>query len=262
MSDPNVAEKTTPARREKIRVRVEHLRHSRQRSLLGLPELAGLAASALMLLAVVIAYLFFLRPAYARLDAVQLRREETYTQLRKMQEGLKVNAEKQVTVNEVTQSVLDFETNRLASRGTGRISLLETLNKLIRSNNLRNTSGPNYTALDALAANATQGSTTRTGNAKWQSLYPGLGINLTVEGTYPNLRRFVREIETGNQFVIINSVELEKATDSAAAAAAMTGEGAKPAPRGSLVSLHMDMAAYFRREGAAETDVVPTTETR
>ena len=265
MSDPNVTEKTTPARREQMRIRVEHLRQSRQRSLLGLPELAGLAASALMLLAVVIAYLFFLRPAYARLDAVQLKREETYSQLRKMQEGLKVNAEKQVTVNEVTQSVLDFEANRLASRGTGRITLLETLNKLIRSNNLRNTSGPNYTALDPLAANATQSSsTTRTGNAKWQSLYPGLGINLTVEGAYPNLRRFVREIETGNQFVIINSVELEKATDSAAAAAAMqgSGEGAKPAPRGSLVSLHMDMAAYFRREGAADTDVVPTTETR
>jgi hypothetical protein len=93
-------------------------------------------------------------------------------------------------------------------------------------------------------------------------LYPGLGINLTVEGTYPNLRRFVREIETGNQFVIINSVELEKATDSAAAAAAMTGEGGQPAPRGSLVSLHLDMAAYFRREETAPTDVVPTTEMR
>lgn len=262
MSDPNATEKTKTARREKMRIRVEHLRQSRQRSLLGLPELAGLAASALMLLAVVLAYLLFLRPAYARLDAVQLKREETYNQLRKMQEGLKVNAEKQVTVNEVTQSVLDFESNRLSSRGTGRITLLETLNKLIRSNSLRNTSGPNYTALDALAANATQGSTTRTGNAKWQSLYPGLGINLTVEGTYPNLRRFVREIETGNQFVIINSVELEKATDSAAAAAAITGEGAQPAPRGSLVSLHLDMAAYFRREETAPTDVVPTNETR
>lgn len=262
MSDPNVTEKTTPARREQMRIRVEHLRQSRQRSLLGLPELAGLAASALMLLAVIIAYLFFLRPAYARLDAVQLKREDTYKQLRKIQEDLNVNAGKQVTVNEVTQSVLDFEANRLASRGTGRITLLETLNKLIRGNGLRNTSGPNYTALDPLAANATQSNSTRTGNAKWQSLYPGLGINLTVEGLYPNLRRFVREIETGNQFVIINSVELEKATDSAAAAAAMSGEGAKPAPRGSLVSLHMDMAAYFRREDTAETDVVPTTETR
>ena len=260
MSDPNVTEKTAPARREKMRIRVEHLRQSRQRSLLGLPELAGLAASALMLLAVILAYLLFLRPAYARLDTVLLKREDTYNQLRKMQEGLKVNSEKQITVNEVTQSVVDFESNRLSSRGTGRITLLETLNKLIRSNNLRNTSGPNYTALDALAANATQGSTTRTGNAKWQSLYPGLGINLTVEGAYPNIRRFVREIETGNQFVIINSVELEKATDSAAAT--MTGEGGQPAPRGSLVSLHLDMAAYFRREEAAATDVLPTTETR
>lgn len=264
MSDPNATERATPARREQIRVRVEHLRQSRQRSMLGLPELAGLAASALMLLAVIFAYLFFLRPAYARLDTAQLKREETYKQLRKMQEGLKLNTDKQVTISEITQSVQDFETNRLSSRSTGRITLLDTLNKLIRGNGLRNTSGPNYTALDPLAAVNAQGGSPRSGNAKWQSMYPGLGINLTVEGAYPNLRRFVREIETGNQFVIINSVELEKATDSAAAAAPMTPteEGAKPAPRGSLVSLHMDMVAYFRREAPAEADSVPTTETR
>ncbi len=267
MSDPKATEKATPARRERVRVRVEHLRQSRKRSLLGLPELAGLAASFLMLLAVFIAYFLFLRPAYARLDTAQLKREETYKQLHTMQEGIKLNAEKQVTVNEVTQSVVDFEANRLTSRGEGRITLLDTLNRLIRANGLRNTSGPNYTALDPLAASATQGNASRSGNAKWQSLYPGLGINLTVEGAYPNLRRFVREIETGNQFVIINSVELEKASNSSAAAAAPPApgieEGAKPvAARGALVSLHLDMAAYFRREAPTETDIYSATETR
>lgn len=263
MSDPKTTDKTAPLRREQLRVRVEKLRQSRQRSLLGMPELAGLAASGLMLLAVIFAYLFFLRPAYARLDTAQVRREETYRQLHKMQEGLSLNKDKEVTISEINQSVLDFENNRLASRGQGRIGLLDTLNKLIRSNGLRNTSGPNYTALDQLAAGGTQSSATRTGNARWQSLYPGLGINLTVEGSYPNLRHFVREIETGNQFIVINSVELEKASDSAAALAAIAPEGeAKPAPRGSLVSLHMDMTAYFRREATPEAEVAPTAATR
>ena len=265
MSDPKTADKATPVRREQIRVRVEKLRQSRQRSLLGMPELAGLAASALMLFAVIFAYLFFLRPAYARLDTAQVKREETYRQLHKMQEGLNLNKDKEVTISEINQSVLDFEANRLTSRGEGRIGLLDTLNKLIRSNGLRNTSGPNYTALNQLAAGNAQSNAIRTGTARWQSLYPGLGINLTVEGTYPNLRHFVREIETGNQFIVINSVELEKASDSAAAAAATvaTPEGeVKPATRGSLVSLHMDMAAYFRREATPEAEVAPTAATR
>lgn len=264
MSEQKAAEKTAPARREQIRIRVEKLRQSRQRSLLGVPEIAGLAASALLLLAVVFAYLFFLRPANARLDDAQRKREETYTQLRKMQEGVKLNTDKQATIAEITQSVQDFEAARLSTRGQGRITLLDTLNKLIRSNNLRNTSGPTYSMLDPLAAGSTQGSSARAGNAKWQSLYPGLGINLTVEGAYPNLRRFVREIEMSNQFIVINAVELEKATGSSAPAATVgePGDAAKPVARGALVSLRLDMAAYFRREATPDTEVVPTTETR
>ncbi|HEY0385611.1 MAG TPA: hypothetical protein VGC64_06345, partial [Pyrinomonadaceae bacterium] len=243
MSEQKTVETNRPPRGEKLRVRVEHLRQSRQRSLIGLPELAGLAASALMLFAVIFAYLFFLRPAYARLDAAQLKREETYNLQRRLQQGVKVNEDKEVTVSTVNQSVLDFEANRLSSRNQGRITLLDTLNKLIRSNGLRNTSGPNYTALDPLAAGTTRANSTRTGNARWQSLYPGLGVTVTVEGVYPNLRRFVRELEINNQFIVINSVELEKATDSSAApvvAPPPTAEtpGTTPAPiaRGSLVS--------------------------
>jgi Tfp pilus assembly protein PilO len=268
MSNPKPTEREKSARREQLRVRVEQLKQSRRRSLLGLPELAGLFASALMMLAVIFAYLFFLRPAYARLDAAQLKREETYKLLQKTRENIKVNEDKQVTVSEITQSVQDFEANRLASRDEGRIALLDTLNKLIRANGLRNTSGPNYTALDPLAAGGAPGSSpSRTGNARWQSLYPGLGINVTVEGAYTNLRHFVREIETGNQFIVINSVELEKASDTAAAAAAAipaeSGEAAKPpAPRASLVSLRLDMAVYFRRTTAPETEAVPTTGKR
>jgi hypothetical protein len=266
MKEQQSREKNAPARREQIRIRVDKLRQSRKRSLLGVAELAGLAASALLLLAVVFAYFLFLRPAGVRLDAAQLKREETFTQLRKMQEGLKLNTDKQVTIAEITQSVQDFEANRLAMRGQGRLTLLDTINKLIRSNNLRNTSGPNYSALDPLAAGSTQGSVTRTGNAKWQSLFPGLGINLTVEGQYPNLRRFVRELELSNQYIIINAVELEKATDTsaaqAAAAAPVPGEPSKPVGRSALVSLRLDMAAYFRREATTEAETLPTTGTR
>lgn len=263
-SEQQHPEQQTPRRRAQIRVRVAQLRQSRQRSLLGVAELMGLAASALMLLAVVFAYVLFLRPAYARLDAAQLKREDTYNQLHKLQENFKLNENKQVTIDEITQSVQDFEANRLSSRSEGRVTLLGTLNNLARSNGLRNTA-VNYVALDPLLASSLQSGANRSGNARLQSLYPGLGINLTVEGAYPNLRRFVRAIESSNQFIVINSVEFEKASDSSAAAstAAPMGEAgapAKPVVRGALVSLRLEMAAYFRREATTET--VPTTETR
>jgi hypothetical protein len=60
------------------------------------------------------------------------------------------------------------------------------------------------------------------------------------------VRRFVRDIEASRQFVIINAVELEGVTDTAAARAASTGE-AGSSPQSLVVSLRLDMAAYFRR---------------
>jgi hypothetical protein len=77
-------------------------------------------------------------------------------------------------------------------------------------------------------------------------------VSLTVEGQYSNVRRFVRDIEASRQFVIINAVELEGA-DNAAARTAVPTEGAAPgasAPPSSIVSLRLEMAAYFRRNAS------------
>jgi Tfp pilus assembly protein PilO len=259
------------SRRKQVRVRIDRLRQSRQRSMFGLPEVAGFAASLLLFIIAVFAYLYFLVPADLRLSALQRERTLLQEQLRGAQEGVTRNTDAQATVEEINLSVERFENQRLPSPGTGRLSLYNALNQMIRSNALRNTSGPTYVALDAIGTNTPQRSAAanRLGVAKWQSLFPGLGVSVTVEGQYPNLRRFVRDLEASNQFIVINGIELEKATntDEAAAAAALTSPpGAPPrtaATRGTLVSLRVDMAAYFRRESSVEASTPPSpTETR
>jgi Tfp pilus assembly protein PilO len=261
------------ARREQIRIRVDKLRQSRQRSMFGLAEVAGFAASLLILILAVFAYLYFLVPAEMRLSALQRERTVLQEQLRGAQEGVTRGTDAQATVEEINLSVERFEAERLPSPGEGRMGLYNSLNQIIRSNALRNTSGPSYVALDPLVANA-QGRAAgqaavpanRMGTAKWQSLFPGIGVSVTVEGQYANLRRFIRDLEASNQFIVINAVELEKATntDEAAAAAAMAtappGAQAPPvaATRGTLVSLRVDMAAYYRRNAAAE-ETAPTS---
>ena len=74
---------------------------------------------------------------------------------------------------------------------------------------------------------------------------------MTVEGPYQNLRRFVRDIEANRQFVIINSVELERATETNAPPP-VEGDPAGGTV-GALVSLRLEMATYFQRgaEGIA-----------
>jgi hypothetical protein len=248
-------------RREKIRVRVDKLRQSRQRSILGVAEIAGLMGSAVMLLAVIFVYLYFYSPAESRLAAAQLERARLQQKLSTLQKDIDVRGTAQDNITTISQSLEKFEEERLIGRDTGRLSLYNVFIQLIRSNNLRNTSGPVYNYLDAIGTNPTTGApVTRNASTRWQSLYPGIAVTVTVEGQYASLRRFVRDIESSNQFIIINAVELERASDAESSMSAATpGAPARP----TLVSLRLDMAAYFRRDTVSvEETEQPASETR
>ena len=127
------------------------------------------------------------------------------------------------------------------------MSLYEELNQLIRSNGLRNTSGPTYAGLEPIGSKTQQASAgSNSAAARWQSIYPGIAVNVTVEGSYQSLRHFVRDIEASKQFLIINAVELERATESNALPT--TGSGA-PKPGSTQVSLRLG-SKVIRFQGA------------
>jgi hypothetical protein len=278
MSDQDQSRQDSPARRPQIRVRVERLRQSRQRSILGLPEIIGLSVSGFLLLLVLLVYFFSLAPARARLKALNNDRNSLQRRLRISQEGFNSNVDAQATVNTINESLQRFEDERLAGRDEGRMALYTQLNDLIRRNNLRNTAGPNYVALEALGAEEQQqqganaATRQRSGNARWQTIYPGIGVNVTVEGVYQNLRRFLRDIELSKQFIVINAVELESVKDTDApppiitTAPDLTGApGTKPVvqgARGTLVSLRLDMAVYFKRGAEPEGISLAGNQTR
>lgn len=286
----NVNQSTAPAGRESVRVRVEKLKVSRRRSLLGLPEIIGLSVSGLLLLLVLLVYFFSLSPARARLESLSDERNRLQRQLRISQEGFNAKTDTQTTVANINESLQRFESERLTDRSAGRMALYTQLNELIRRNGVRNTAGPNYVALLPLGQDekdgAGGGARQKSGNARWQTIYPGIGVNLTVEGQYQNLRRFLRDIELSKQFIIINAVELESIKDSEASPIAgvppappMTrGTGRTPSSsvagpaaglaggpttggRGTLVSLRLDMAIYFKRGAEPETAPLPASQT-
>ena|SRR6185503_9355409 len=119
---------------------------------------------------------------------------------------------------------------------------------MIIKNGLRNTSGPSYTPLDPTGTKAVGGKST---NTKWQSFYPGIAVMVTVEGQYDNIRHFIRDLERSKQFVIINQVELQRANENSGPVSAE--EGAASSPRGTLISLQLNMTTYFQRANAANT---------
>ncbi|HLM61402.1 MAG TPA: hypothetical protein VK308_11405, partial [Pyrinomonadaceae bacterium] len=179
-------------------------------------------------------------------------------------------------------SVNDFETRYLRNPLLDKTSLYQRINGLISAYGLTNTSGPDYAPLEISSGNRSgQETEGERGRTKFQSLFPGVYVTTTVEGSYQNLRRFIREIETSQQFVVISAIEFEPAENeeekpdpSKPTQASinqvqinpMNPNGFPQNPtytqtvpqsqqprinrgktRGETVSLRLEMAAYFRR---------------
>ena len=273
MSQEQPVQSRALAGRRQIRVRFDQLKRSPGLRVIGLPELIGLSVAALLALITIFAYFYFLVPANSHQKLVESERDRLQGQLRASQLNLKEDETARTTVDKINASMEDFESNWLAAPDAGRRSLYSELNDLIRSNGLRNTSGPSYSPLEPLGTKA-QVQPTATAEkqsvAKWQSIYPGISVSVTVEGPYQSVRHFVRGIETSRQFLIINAVELESVTAQASVApmevttprVTAPVRGGKPSAtpivpqpagtRGTLVSLRLDLATYFRRTGTQQ----------
>lgn len=271
----------------------------------GPAEIATVGVSLLAVLTVVLLYLFYVIPAKKELERNRAERDRLETELKTAKSRYGDITSTEQGVARLVSSVSDFETRFLPIASNGRTSLYQRINGLIGAYGLVNTSGPDYSPLE-IAGGRTNQAEQENGRSKFQSIFPGVYVSMTVEGSYQNLRRFIREIETSNQFVVITSVQLEpsdtkeKQQNNTTAAAVNNGvndinefnriqamqgnpigNGANPiaggraigptgevqpqnlnsnpnlkpavpaGPRGKthgeIVSLHLEMAAYFRR---------------
>ena len=243
-----------------ISIRFDHLKRAPVLTVIGLPELIGLAGAALLLLLVVFSYFYFYRPAESRLKSTEMDKQRLQALLATYRFTVGANESTRDSVNKIVDSLQTFEGRWLSVQDPGRMSLYEALNELIKKNGIRNTAGPSYSPLPAMGEKQlVQPSATaqQQTNAKWQSIYPGIAVSVTVEGPYQNVRHFVRDIESSRQFLIINAVELERVNQTGAnieqpanpyaprpeAASSSAAEGGK----GGLVSLRIDLSTYFQR---------------
>ncbi|HEY6217017.1 MAG TPA: GspMb/PilO family protein [Pyrinomonadaceae bacterium] len=240
-SDPRAAKRS-------YSVRTSEFVASRRGKMFGVAEVIAVAGSCLVLALVLLSYLYFLVPARSRLASLNVELKQVQTNLETLSGVVHKEEDTRQTVDKIAASLNKFETEHLLRPDEGRMDLYQELNQLIIKNNLKNTSGPAYTTLDPVGTKQAGKSVT----TKWQSFYPGIGVMVTVEGQYQDVRRFIRDVERSKQFVVINEVELQRATQSntpvsvdenGAPVAGASGSGT----RGSLVSLQLNMATYFQR---------------
>lgn len=250
----------------------------------GNTEIATVGLGMLAILATIILFAFVVMPAQQELEDAKNKRDKLETEVISVRNKYGTITTTEARVAELVNSASDFETRFLPIASNGRTSLYQRLNGLISAYGLINTTGPDYAPLEIAEEIDGQASDAERGRAKFQSLFPGVYVTTTVEGSYQNLRRFIREIETGEQFVVISAIELqpseteEKNTTNNATAQinnvpvqpnnpagfpqqpqtfeqTITQRQPQQSPqkvnrgktRGETVSLRLEMAAYFRR---------------
>ncbi len=174
----------------------------------------------------------------------------------------------------------NFESIYLPLPTTGRTALYQRLNGLIASHGLVNSAGPDYSPLEILDKGKQHEEGEKSGKSKFRSFFPGVYVTMTVEGPYANIRQFIQDIEVGSEFIVVSAVEIEpsdaeeKPQQNPAAPGGVPGgdlttmypsgtnrampgqpmasqpnlpSSARGKTHGSVVSLKMEMAAYFRR---------------
>jgi hypothetical protein len=232
-------------------VRMSEFFDSRRGKMFGIAEVIALVGSCFVLTLVLLSYLYFLVPARSKVTSLKNDRQQTLTNLETLAKLVGTETNSKDTIDRIAASLNQFESRHLLRVDQGRLDLYEELNQLILKNNVRNTSGPTYTTLDPTGTKLTSGKTVVT---KWQSFYPGIAVTVTVEGEYQNVRHFIRDVERSKQFVVINEVELQRASQNnqpASLPEGSAGAGAGSGTRASLVTLQLSMSTYFQRRDAA-----------
>ena len=255
----------------------------------GPAEIGAVAAGTLAVLMALVAYFFWVVPSNRELvkNRAEADRLEAESISAKAKYGEITDTKTQVS--KIVDSIDDFETRFLPASSNGQAALYQRLNGLIAAYDLVNTTGPDYTPLETIDVNAGNQSEAEKGRARYRSLYPGVYVTTTLEGSYQNLRRFIREIETGREFVIVSAVELAPAENDGkkekndpsrppvavnpaapgpifndargipmpmprpqdTAPIQSTSQKNKGKTHGETVSLNIELAAYFRRPSVA-----------
>jgi len=238
--------------RRQLQDRLARFRGQHRTGMVGVPEVVALIAACALLAVAAASYFLLLVPARMRLANLESERAQLQTQIRTATENRNTRLSTGDRVSEIVRSLEQFESGALAPREASINSLYEELTEKPRRNGLaraqfsfihQDEQALGQQQQQQLAAANLLGSARRR-----QNVFPSTDISLNIEGSYANVRRFIRDVERSSRFVVINGIQLEGINEA----------GADAAARGALVTLRLDMSAYFRRGDApAEGATVP-----
>ena len=204
---------------------------------------AGIAVGFVIL--VILYYFLSLSPVEERLKSVEKDVAEQSNIIKPPSPtSPKTGPSQKEQIQDAKNSLSEFEGSYLKSMEQGRIDLINEINQLAKADKLRLGSGIEMHAtyrVAGLSESEPQGSKKKR-DSDSLDVFPRVQFHFVVRGEYADLRKFLRDLESSKQYVIVDSVNLANSEQK-------PGRGSKAVAQvvsGSGLSLTVAMNAYFR----------------
>jgi len=223
------------------------LRDVLRSSRLSLIEIIALVAALIFVGVVTFYYFAKVRPLGDQLAALEQREVQAKAQLAKFNTDEKKRQEQASNAETILASLKSFEIY-LKSDERGMTEIINEIDSLGKKHAVL-TGDSSYRVAEAEQPVDEKGQPKqKTSGDDKQKIYPALGIDTNVIGEYPNLRRFLADLERSRQFLIINGLMFQGESDKVRQQAQKSGKSKLQlsSPEGVPVSLKIEMDTYFQ----------------
>lgn len=207
---------------------------------LSYPELISAAVVLVFTIFVLTYYFTTLGPLQSEVNSLQKQLDL----LKKTETEMLANSQKPVEQQSdpgkaALESLEAFKSSRLKPLRVGRITLINEINALSKKHGVQLTSGieMNLDAAEAKIEEDKKGNETKKVGSLL-SVFPNLKARFTVAGDYAKLRAFISELESNQQFLTIDELNLEAIRES-------SGERSRKRNVITGIGLSIELTAFF-----------------
>ena len=213
-------------------------------------EIFSLLIAVLFIVATATYYWVQVRPLGEQVESLRGRERELRARIEKRSAEEKRLEEQTTNSDRILQSLRQFE-GLLQREDQGIAAIIDEMDATGRSCKVV-VGDASYRVSSASAIVDSNGNAIpdAVSGEKIDNIYPGMAVDTTVIGDYPNLRRFISSLERSRHFVIINSLAFQGEADKVRRETARIGSNTQmemATPDAVPVSLKLELDAYFQR---------------
>jgi hypothetical protein len=230
------------------------LRDAIGRARLSAVEIVFLVAA--LLFATFVAFFYFgkVQPLSSERARLEQRIQELDARIAKMNTDEKKRNDQAANAEKIMDSLQSFETY-LKPDERGMTQIINEIDQLGRTHNIV-VGDASYRVEEADQLFDENGNpiVQPEKRDKKPKIYPNFGIDTTVIGDYPNLRRFISELERSRQFLVINALSFQGGDEKIVRELARGGKQIQlSSPEAIPVSLKIEMDTFFQSPSPAKT---------